>query len=184
MTPTEPSLGLVKVWDRLVRIGHWLLVVLILLGWLSRHWGHTIHELAGYSALLVIAVRIVWGLIGSHHARFKDFIRSPALTIAYAREVLADTDRRFLGHNPLGGWMILALLITTLLVCLSGWLYTTDEYWGVEWVANLHESLTHFLIGLIVIHVAGVVFSSWRHRENLVSAMFTGKKRAPGAHEN
>ena len=168
----------IKVWDRLVRIGHWLLVASIVFSWLSRHWGHTVHELAGYCALLIVCVRLVWGLIGSRYARFSEFVRSPAATLAYSSEVLAGNERRYLGHNPLGGWMILTLLITIISVCFSGWLYTTDDYWGVEWVADLHESLTHLLIGLVVLHVAGVAFSSWRHRENLVVAMFTGKKRA------
>jgi cytochrome b len=169
--------GTAKVWDRLVRIGHWLLVILVMLSWLTRHSGMAVHEAVGYAALGVVGVRIAWGFYGSRYARFKEFVRSPAATLAYARDVASGEAPRYLGHNPLGGWMILALLVTTLSICLSGWLYTTDAYWGVEWVANLHESLTYVLISLIALHVAGVAFSSWRHRENLVVAMFTGMKR-------
>lgn len=178
----ERAFGTFKVWDRLVRILHWLLVILLLLSWLSRHSGIAVHEALGYAALAVAGVRIAWGVFGSRYARFKEFVRSPAATFAYARDVASGKAPRYLGHNPLGGWMILALLVTTLSICLSGSLNTTDAYWGVEWVANLHESMTYLLIALIALHVAGVAFSSWRHRENLLVAMLTGKKRIDRDH--
>jgi cytochrome b len=175
--PAELTHAAVKVWDLLVRIGHWLLLALILLSWWSRHGEPSVHEFAGYAAMFVVGARIAWGFIGSRYARFSEFVRSPRTTLTYLASIFSGRGRRYLGHNPLGGWMILALLATIFAVCLSGWLYTTDTYWGVEWVANLHLYLTYLLIGLVLLHLAGVVFSSWRHRENLVVAMFTGKKR-------
>ena len=81
---------------------------------------------------------------------------------------------------PPGGWMIVALLITLFGICGTGWLYTTEKFWGVEWVEELHEKLTYTLFGLVALHVGGVIFSSWRHGENLVAAMIHGRKRAPG----
>jgi cytochrome b len=76
--------------------------------------------------------------------------------------------------------MIVALLATIAAVCLSGWLYTTDRFWGEAWVENVHEGLTWFLLGLVALHIGGVIFSSLRHGENLVAAMFHGRKRSPG----
>jgi cytochrome b len=85
----------------------------------------------------------------------------------------------YVGHNPLGGWMILMLLATTAGICITGWLYTTDRFWGVAWVGQLHEFLTDALIVFVILHVAGVVFTSIRQRENLVKAMITGIKKTP-----
>jgi len=87
------------------------------------------------------------------------------------------TGGRFIGHNPLGGWMIVALLIIIAAAGLSGWLYTTDAYWGVKWVADLHEALSDILLGLVALHLGGVALASFRHRENLVAAMLHGRKR-------
>ena len=93
--------------------------------------------------------------------------------------MLHGTERRYLGHNPLGGWMIVTLLATLAEVCATGWLATTDRYWGVEWVQELHEICAEALLALVALHVAGVVLESLRHRENLARAMITGRKAAP-----
>lgn len=168
----------IKVWDPLVRIGHWLLVLSIAFAWLTRAGGGAWHEWIGYMSLGVIAVRIAWGWLGPTHARFGEFVRSPTTILRYGRQVLAGHEPRYIGHNPLGGWMIVALLLNAALVGLSGWLYTTDRFWGVEWVETLHSTLADALVVLAGVHVAGVIFSSWRHRENLLAAMFHGRKRA------
>ena len=166
----------VKVWDLLVRIGHWTIVAGVITAWFTRgKW----HEWIGYAVLAVIAVRVIWGWAGSRYARFAQFMRSPADTIRYGKQILAHQEPRHLGHNPLGGWMILALLITLFGICGSGWLYTTDRFWGVAWVEHLHEGLTNFLFGLAALHIGGVIFSSLRHHENLLAAMIHGRKRAP-----
>jgi len=168
----------VAVWDGLVRVAHWSLVAAIAAAWLSRKAG-AIHEWTGYAALGIVAARLAWGLLGSRYARFSQFVRAPAATLAYARQVAERREPRYLGHNPLGACMIVALIATVALVAGTGWLYTTDAYWGVKWVEELHEGLSNLLLALIALHVAGVAFSSMRHRENLVAAMFTGRKRAP-----
>ena len=167
----------VKVWDPLVRICHWTLVASVLLAWATQEGWGAWHEWLGYTALAVVAVRIPWGFLGKASARFTDFVRSPAQSLAYARRVLSGNEERHLGHNPLGGWMIVLLLLNVLLVGLSGWLFTTDRYWGVEWVEELHEGLSNSLAVLVVLHVSGVIYTSWRQRENLVAAMLHGRKR-------
>jgi cytochrome b len=102
----------VTIWDRPVRLGHWLLALLVLGSWLTRHSGHWVHEALGYGVLLVVISRIYWGWRGSHYARFAQFVRSPVVTLDYARQVVAGDEKRYLGHNPLGAWMIVALLTT------------------------------------------------------------------------
>jgi cytochrome b len=176
-THTAPPARTVRVWDPLVRLGPWTLVLCVLTAWLTRPQPGPWHEWLGYAAVAVVVVRVVWGWCGSPHARFRDFVHGPRATLCYARAVLVRSEPATLGHNPLGGWMVVALLLTVALVCASGWLYTTDRFWGVEWVETLHASLTNLLILLVVLHVAGVVFTSWRHRENLVAAMWHGRKR-------
>jgi cytochrome b len=168
----------IRVWDPLVRVGHWLLVTSVLTAWLTRHSPGRWHEWLGYAALAVVAVRFVWGWVGTQHARFADFVRGPRATLSYARMVLTGREPRTLGHNPLGGWMVVALLTTVALVCATGWLYTTDRFWGVEWVETVHSWLSDALLVLIALHVAGVLYTSFHHRENLIAAMLHGRKQA------
>jgi cytochrome b len=169
----------IKVWDLLVRILHWSLVVCVIGAWLTRDHEDPRHLMLGYAVLAIVAVRIVWGLVGTRYARFADFVRSPSATIDYLKAVIAHREPRHVGHNPLGGWMIVLLLATLAGICVSGWLYTTDRFWGVAWVGELHEALTDALIALVVLHLIGVLFTSIRQGENLVKAMFTGMKKAP-----
>lgn len=173
----EHAARTVRVWDPLVRAGHWLLVASVVGAWLTRHGGHDRHESIGYAALAIAAIRVVWGIVGPGPARFSRFVRGPAATLAYARALRRGRDRRHPGHNPLGAWMVVALLALVLLTGVSGWLYTTDRYWGVEWVETLHAVSTDLLAAAAVLHVAGVAWTSIRHRENLVAAMIHGRKR-------
>lgn len=170
----------VKVWDPLVRVCHWALVLSIVVAWLTRHSPGRWHEWIGYAALAIVAIRVAWGFAGSQHARFADFVRSPVATLLYTGELFARKESRYLGHNPLGGWMIVGLLFTATLVAVTGWLYTTDRFWGVEWVEELHSTLSDILFALAGLHVLGAIYASFRHRENLVGAMFHGRKRMEG----
>ena len=165
-----------KVWDAFVRAAHWTLVGCVAAAWFTRQ---SLHEWLGYAALAVVALRFLWGWIGPRHARFATFVAGVSKTFDYGRAVLRGAEPRYLGHNPLGGWMIVALLAALTLTGLTGWLETTDRYWGVEWVQELHEACADGLLLLIVLHVAGVVYTSLRQRENLVRAMLTGAKAAP-----
>lgn len=169
----------VQVWDRVVRVLHWTLVVSVALAGLSLIDAlglASLHRVAGYVALGVVLLRGVWGFGARGHARFAEFVRGPAVTFAYVRRVLARNEPRTLGHNPLGAWMIVALLLCVAALAFTGWLYTTDMFWGSEAVEDLHRALAWTLLALVSLHVAGVIFTSVRHRENLVRAMFSGRK--------
>ena len=165
-----------KVWDALVRVAHWTLVACVAAAWFTHQ---RLHEWIGYTALAVVALRFLWGWIGSRHARFTSFVLSPEKTLRYVGALIHGTEPRYLGHNPLGGWMIVALLSGVAIVGATGWLAVTDRYWGVGWVRDLHELCADGLLALVALHVAGVVQAGLRHRENLVRAMLTGTKPPP-----
>jgi cytochrome b len=110
----------IKVWDVAVRVFHWSLVVLFFVAYFSGDDDSTLHVYAGYAVLALVAFRIVWGFIGSRHARFSDFVRGPAATLRYAKSLASGRPRHYLGHNPLGGWMVVALLVSLLATCWSG----------------------------------------------------------------
>ena len=171
------SANTILVWPWWQRLLHWTLAASVLTA-LASYQGGRLHENAGYVALAAAILRIVIGLAGPAGARFGAFVRGWAQTMRYAREVTLHTDGRYLNHNPLGAWMVVALLAITLLGSLTGWLYTTDEFWGVDWVIELHAALTWPLVGLVALHVVGAISAGMRHRENLVTAMINGRKRA------
>lgn len=172
--------GWVRVWDPVVRLFHWSLVLSFAIAWLSANSWEEVHTVAGYGAGALIALRLVWGFVGTPSARFSQFVRSPASVIAYLKAIASGSEARHIGHNPAGGAMIVALLLAMGGTALSGWLLTTDAFWGVAWMQHLHNWAAHGLIVLIGLHLAGVALASYRHRENLVAAMVFGSKRAPG----
>lgn len=185
----------VRVWDPLVRLFHWSLVLAFAVAYLSGEgedeWIR-LHELSGYVVAGLVLFRLLWGFVGTRHARFSDFVFSPATVLAYTRDLLRGQARRYLGHNPLGGAMVVALLIMLALATLTGLIaYGTGEQAGplapwagtaAPWVAEafkeIHEFFANATLVLVVLHIAGVIVSSLLHRENLVRAMLTGRKRA------
>lgn len=166
-----------KVWDTPVRILHLCFISGVAAAWFTRHAAGDWHEWIGYGVLVALCARLLWGFVGSRPARFTAFLRSPATTLSYARQLLRNSAPRYRGHNPLGAWMIIALLSLLLLISISGWLSTTDRYWGIAWVMNLHLYCTWMLLVLIPVHITGAVHASWKHRENLIAAMVHGQKR-------
>ncbi len=174
--PAPPATA--KVWDPFVRVFHWSLAALTLVAFLTGDEAEKVHIAVGYAILALIAARIVWGFVGPAHARFANFVKSPAETLRYAQEALRGTAPRYLGHNPLGGAMAVALLAMLLLVCGLGYLLTTDAYWGAEEIKEIHEAAAYLLLGMVGLHLLGVVWTSLSHRENLVKAMITGRKPA------
>ncbi|MCZ7594296.1 MAG: cytochrome b/b6 domain-containing protein [Hyphomicrobium sp.] len=168
----------IKVWDAFVRVFHWSLVISFAVAWYSGGIWDNPHLIAGYLVLALVVARVVWGFIGSRYARFSDFIYDPRATLRYGAAMLHLRAPRFLGHNPLGGVMVLTLLATLLVICVSGAMMTTDTFWGVAWVDTLHATASTLALILVGLHVGGVIFTSLEHGENLVRAMITGRKRA------
>lgn len=166
------------VWDPLVRIFHWSLVIAFFGAYALGDDGGLLHQTLGYAVISLVAFRLAWGLVGSRYARFSSFIPSYGKLTAYLKDVAAHREVRYLGHNPAGAAMILALLLALTGVGVTGWLLTTDTFWGSETLTGIHELLANGTLFLIGLHVAGVLFSSLRHRENLVRAMFNGRKRS------
>ena len=186
----QPS-ATVKIWDPLVRLLHWALAASFLVAYLSEDDRLTLHSYAGYTLLGVIALRLVWGLVGSRHARFRDFVTPPAQALAYLGDALRLRARRYLGHNPAGGAMVVTLLLCLSLTGLSGLvLLGAAEFSGplaevlrglppgsVDALEEVHEFLANLSLLLVLLHLGGVALASLQHRENLVRAMFTGHKR-------
>ena len=174
--PAEAGSRMARVWNPFVRLFHWLLVLLFAAAYLTGDALDRAHELLGYAIIALLVARIAWGVVGSEHARFRDFVFDPATVSAYARDSIAGRARRYLGHNPLGGVMVL-LLITGLLVNAgTGWWMTVAG--ESHFVEEVHEVLANGMLVLIALHVEGVLFSSLAHGENLVRGMIKGLKRA------
>ena len=171
----------VKVWDPLVRIFHWALVASFAVAFLvgEERDLRTLHLWAGYFAAALVALRILWGVLGTRYARFSQFVHGPRRIIGYVVDVARGREARHIGHNPAGGAMVVALLLSLLGVSLTGYLMTTDMFWGSESMEEAHELIANGLLVLVALHIAGVVLESVRHRESLVKAMVTGRKRAP-----
>ncbi len=166
----------VKVWDPVVRVFHWSLVTAFFTAWISAEEWDRVHEWMGYLVLGLITVRILWGIIGARHARFADFVYRPSTILAFLRDSTHLRAKRYLGHNPAGGAMVMALLACLAAVSATGIMLTSDTFWGVEWVEELHEFIVNLTLGLVGLHIAGVVVASLEHRENLVGSMITGWK--------
>jgi cytochrome b len=173
----ETPPAMVKVWDPFVRVFHWSLTTLFVLAYATGDEIEKVHVAAGYAIAGLVAVRVVWGFIGPRHARFSSFVHSPREVLAYLRDVVLLRAPRYIGHNPAGGVMIVALLVMLAGTCITGYMMTTDAYWGSSRVEDIHGAMANVTVGLIVAHVLGVLIASFENRENLVVAMITGRKR-------
>jgi len=195
----------IRVWDVFVRIFHWSLVATFAVAYVTGDEESRLHEWSGYAILALLGARIVWGFIGTRHARFRDFVFPPRVILSYALALASLRARRYLGHNPLGGVMVVTLLACLSLTGITGYLLLPGEAAGgvqgaATWVTpvapahangrdkrehdengilkELHEALAELCLFLVMLHIAGVLASSLLHRENLVRAMITGRKRA------
>jgi cytochrome b len=167
--------GPIRVWDLGVRLFHWSLVSMVALTYFLDD-PRKLHRTLGYVVIGLIAFRLVWGFVGTHHARFANFVPGPLKLLNYLRDMFKGREARHLGHNPAGAAMIIMLLLALSAVGASGYMMGMDAYFGEEWVETLHKTMVNVLLILVVCHVGGVIFSSRRHRENLVMAMITGQK--------
>jgi cytochrome b len=173
--PARP--GVIAVWDPLVRVFHWSLVGIMAYEFLGED-GDALHRNLGYVALGLVAFRIIWGFVGTKHARFSDFVTSPLVVFDYVKSIVTGHPRRYIGHNPAGGVMVIALLVMTAFVAGTGYAMRTEALWGQEWIEELHEVSANFMLFCIAAHVIGVIAASLQHKENLVRSMVTGKKDA------
>lgn len=167
----------VQVWDPLLRVLHWTLALACIANLSVLREADDLHEYVGYAAFAAVMIRLVWGLIGSPHARFGDFVPGPRRFFAYCSQLLRGKEPRYLGHNPAGAAMMMLLLMLVATCGMTGWMMGTDRFWGVEWVETLHEVAANVIIACVLLHVGGAVIESIRHRENLILSMITGRKR-------
>jgi|SRR6185437_3841365 cytochrome b len=195
-----------KIWDPLVRIGHWIVVLGFAIAYLVGDEALGLHVWAGYIVGIVVIFRIVWGFVGPQKARFSDFVYRPRAVIAYLSGLIHFRAKRYLGHSPAGGAMVVVLLSMLAGTVITGMmtygadkkagplapLYATGTTSGVQAskdsgesegqesaIAELHDVFANLTLILVGLHVVGVALASIVHRENLVAAMVTGRKR-PG----
>ncbi|MWB77308.1 cytochrome B [Pseudooceanicola sp. 216_PA32_1] len=169
----------VRVWDFAVRGFHWLLVVAFVLNAFVTDAESALHHWIGYFVVALVGLRLVWGLVGTRFARFASFPPSVSGAMQQLREIAGGDTRPHAGHTPLGALMIYNLLATMLLIGLSGWMMTTNAYWGVDWVEALHEALVTWAEICVALHIGAVIWESRRTGVNLPRAMVTGVKDMP-----
>jgi cytochrome b len=202
---TDRNATEITVWDPLVRLFHWTLVIAFTLAYFSQegpfedllermdeNWVQNVHVWAGYTIAGLLLFRLVWGFAGPRHARFGDFVRGPRETLRYVWDVLTLRAPRYLGHNPAGGAMAVILLLSLTITVVAGlMLYGADKGLGplagllldsseaaIHSIEEVHEFFANLTLLLVVGHLVGVIWESLLHRENLAHAMITGRKRA------
>jgi cytochrome b len=202
--------AMVRVWDPLIRIGHWVLVVAFATAYLTEGAPQWLHSFAGYAIAVTVAVRILWGFVGPRRARFADFVTGPGRVLGYLRDLVSGRAERHVGHSPAGGAMTVALLFALALTALSGMatlaveegegplagivteqslpsFMAEDEHHepgepgeSGEALEEVHELAANASLLLILLHLGGVIWASRAHGENLVRAMINGRKRSAG----
>ncbi len=168
----------ILVWDAPVRVFHWLMVISFAGAYLtaeSERW-RLIHVTLGYTMGGLVAFRIIWGLVGTRHARFSSFVSGFASVRRYVQSLIAGKPEHHVGHNPAGAVAIVLLLISSIVIVATGWGVYNDT--GGKIVEELHEVSANLMLLIVIVHVAGVVVSSWLHHENLIRSMLTGRKLA------
>jgi cytochrome b len=195
MNTSSNNAATVRVWDFPTRAFHWTLVVLIALqyatgeyGMLDMRW----HAWFGYATLALIVFRVLWGFFGSQTSRFSDFVRGPRAALRYVKSQLSTNPQRGIGHNALGGWSVLALLLCVAIQAVSG-LFASDDidsdgplvahvsHATVKWMTRVHHWNQNVLLALIGLHVVAVLLYLLLKHENLILPMLSGRKQAAGA---
>lgn len=167
----------VQVWDWPLRLWHWALALLVLIAWFTPNTYDGLHRIAGYAVIGLLVFRIAWGFLGTRHSRFRRL--GPRLRAAplFLRRLGRGHTGRYLGLNPAGAAMLLAMLVLLTISTITGAMQVTVRFFGVWWVEDTHAYISDAVIILVALHVAGVVVMSLLQRENLVRAMITGRKR-------
>ena len=166
----------ILVWDAPTRVFHWLLAASFAGAFLTAESERlrSLHVGFGYTMLGLLAFRVIWGLAGTRYARFSAFAFGPRRVASYLKSLLRFSPQHYVGHNPAGSWAIFALMILGLVTGATG--YANYEGIGGDWLEELHEAAANGFLGVVIVHVAGVVVSSLLHRENLARSMLTGYK--------
>lgn len=177
-----------QVWDPLVRIFHWSLVFFFMLAYVSEDDWLGVHVPAGYAVAMLVAFRLMWGLVGTRYARFTQFIRSPSMVLTYCKQMLSFQVPHYLGHNPAAAAMIITLLFSSILVSFSGVVIIASEGQGplaatvfasfnASLMKEVHEFFANLTLLMVFLHVGGVLFSSLLEGQNLARSMVTGRKK-------
>jgi cytochrome b len=203
-----PTKERIQVWDLFVRASHWLIAIGFFVAYFTEEDAMTVHAWAGYLVGALLVLRIIWGLIGPRYARFSNFIYAPGAILNYFWALLTGHAKRYVGHSPAGGAMIILLMVSlgatvgtglivyaqeraagplapfiaqTQQIGVRGSVKTEEE--SESAFEEVHETLANITLALVIFHVVGVVLASFVHRENLVAAMITGRKRPAGTNE-
>ncbi|WP_431323071.1 cytochrome b/b6 domain-containing protein [Rhizobium sp. YTU87027] len=178
LAPSDTAKRTIKVWDPVVRLFHWTVAAACMLNLFVLEEGKYWHRVTGYVVVTAIAVRVVWGFIGTKHSRFNDFLPTPSKVMDQILDILNRNEKRYIGHNPLASVMMLGLMALLAATALTGWMTTLDAFWGQKWLEELHGAIANSIMVLAFVHAGVAVIESWRHRENLVWSMVTGRKKA------
>jgi cytochrome b len=168
----------ILIWDAPVRVFHWLMVLSFAGAYITaegERW-RLLHVTLGYTMAGLVGFRILWGLVGTRHARFASFVRGPAAVKGYLLAILRGQPEHHVGHNPAGALAIVGMLALTLAIAASGWSIYNDI--GGDWLEEVHEFSANLMLAIVGVHIAGVLLASWMHRENLTGAMLDGRKSA------
>ncbi|MDQ0457134.1 cytochrome b/b6 domain-containing protein [Rhizobium paknamense] len=176
--PSDSAPATVKVWDPVVRLFHWTVVTACILNLFILEEGRYWHRVTGYVAAAALVIRILWGFVGTRHARFRDFFPTPGRLKRQIGGLIAGNEPRYLGHNPLASVMMLCLMALLAATAVTGWMTMLDAFWGEKWLEELHGTIANSIMVLALIHAAAAVIESLRHKENLIWSMVTGRKKA------
>jgi len=196
----------IQVWDPFIRIAHWTIALAFFIAYLTED-ATTVHVWTGYVVGVLVLARVAWGFVGPRHARFADFVTGPITAARYLRDLMLARAKRYIGHSPAGGVMVIALLVFLAATVATGLVrYAEDgagplapfyaqtspitgtqtfeegekqgqEHRSRSALGGAHEVIADITLGLIVFHILGVLLASFVHRENLTRAMITGRKR-------
>lgn len=178
---TDSTDQTIRIWDAPVRVFHWLLVLAFAGAYLTSEgevW-RLVHTTLGYTVGGLLLFRLLWGGVGTRYARFAQFVRGPSAVLRYLQSIRAGKPEHHLGHNPAGALAIVLLIALGLLVVATG--YATYNDLGPGWLAEVHALAANAMVLVVAGHVLGVLVASLQHRENLVRAMVTGRKKGPAA---
>jgi cytochrome b len=166
------------IWDPLVRLFHWSLASTFLLNYWVTEDGSDWHAWIGYTAGALVLIRVVWGFLGPHNARFASFFPTPSRIRHHLGELKTGSLDPQAGHNPLGGAMVLTLMTLMLGLAVTGFMMEEiDLFWGEDWVEDLHEILGDLTLAAVVIHVSAVFVMQKTSDVQLVRPMVTGKRK-------